>query len=118
MRTRSWALDLQAPAGGGGDGSEVLGVRADHKVVTAEGALDDGDIDDIVRRGAGSKRADSVCLVAVERFDVAADEQACEERLAAAASPRLGNDGSGRHLAACEQSAVAGPHRGAGGMLS
>ena len=63
-----------APAGRGGDGSEVLGVRADHKVVTAECALDDGTSTTSSAAERAARRRQRG-LVDVECFDVAAHEQ-------------------------------------------
>ena len=44
---RSGVVDFEVAAGGGGNGLEVAGIRADDQVAAAQGSLDDAGVDDV-----------------------------------------------------------------------
>ena len=62
---------LEAAAHDGGDGLQVVWVRADHKVVAADGALHHACVDDVGGGGAGRYRSDGAGLPVVEGLHVA-----------------------------------------------
>ena len=75
-------LDRQAGADGIGDLADVGGVGGHDGVVAADGALDDGDVDDVVMASAGGERANGLGLVIGEGFGVSQGEETGQARLA------------------------------------
>jgi hypothetical protein len=111
-RGRSGPVDLETAADGGGDGLQVVLVRADHQVVTAYGSLDHARVDDVGGGGAGGERADGAGLAVIEGLHVASGQQPGQESLAASSAPRLCHHGrgDGGHFTARQQGTVAGPY--------
>ena len=65
-------VDLEAAVNGGGDGLQVVWVRADHEVVAAYGSLHHARVDNVGGGGAGGERADSAGLAIIEGLHMAA----------------------------------------------
>lgn len=84
-----------------GEHVEVVGIRADDDIVAAKGSFNDRRVDDIGACGIGKEFTHAPRLMVVQFFDIAADEETWQMRLAAAAAPPLGHDRrwDGGHLA-------------------
>ena len=86
-------LDPQADAGGLGEVADVDVVGRHDGVVATDGALDHGDIDDVVVGGFAREDADVSRLLLAHRIHLAEDQQPRQARLTRTASPCLGEHG-------------------------
>src|ERR1700722_16073353 len=107
------AGNVSVATDGRGDGRQVAFVGADYEIAAPEGAFDDAGVDDVGDASASGEGSGGPGPAVIENFDLASGQQPSELCLAGCAAPGLGNDrgGDGRHDAAEQQGAMAGPHR-------